>query len=181
MSEQRSPDQQGCRARPDLRRPVHGRARHRDRERRAAVDPATTSDVGQSTLQWVVIAYGLLLGGFLMFGGRLADLLGRRRILVAGLAIFSAASLLAGLSQIGELADHRPRAAGIRRRADRADRAVDPRRHVRRGAGAQPCARDLRRRGRDVGVDRRDRQRPADRRARAGAGCSSSTCRSACC
>ena len=43
-------------------------------------------DVGQSTLQWVVIAYGLLLGGFLMFGGRLADLLGRRRILVAGLA-----------------------------------------------------------------------------------------------
>jgi EmrB/QacA subfamily drug resistance transporter len=55
--------------------------------------------VGQSTLQWVVIAYGLLLGGFLMFGGRLADLLGRRRILVAGLVIFSAASLLAGLSQ----------------------------------------------------------------------------------
>jgi len=55
--------------------------------------------VGQSTLQWVVIAYGLLLGGFLMFGGRLADLIGRRRILVAGLAIFSAASLLAGLSQ----------------------------------------------------------------------------------
>ena len=55
--------------------------------------------VGQSTLQWVVIAYGLLLGGFLMFGGRLADLIGRRRILVTGLAIFSAASLLAGLSQ----------------------------------------------------------------------------------
>jgi EmrB/QacA subfamily drug resistance transporter len=55
--------------------------------------------VGQSTLQWVVIAYGLLLGGFLMFGGRLADLIGRRRILVAGLAIFSSASLLAGLSQ----------------------------------------------------------------------------------
>ena len=47
----------------------------------------------------MVIAYGLLLGGFLMFGGRLADLIGRRRILVAGLAIFSAASLLAGLSQ----------------------------------------------------------------------------------
>ena len=121
--------------------------------------------VGQSTLQWVVIAYGLLLGGFLMFGGRLADLIGRRRILVAGLAIFSAASLLAGLSQIGGVADHRPRAPGIRRRADRADRAVDPRRHVRRGAGAQPCARHLRRRGRHVGIDRRDRQRPAHRRA----------------
>ena len=59
--------------------------------------------VGQSTLQWVVIAYGLLLGGFLMFGGRLGDLIGRRRILVAGLAIFSSASLLAGLSQSASL------------------------------------------------------------------------------
>jgi EmrB/QacA subfamily drug resistance transporter len=59
--------------------------------------------VGQSTLQWVVIAYGLLLGGFLMFGGRLADLLGRRRILVTGLAIFSAASLFAGLSHSAAL------------------------------------------------------------------------------
>src|SRR5262245_33106970 len=55
--------------------------------------------VGQSTLQWVVIAYGLLLGGFLLFGGRLSDLLGRRRILVTGLAVFSSASLLAGVSQ----------------------------------------------------------------------------------
>jgi len=59
--------------------------------------------VGQSTLQWVVIAYGLLLGGFLMFGGRLADLLGRRRILVAGLAIFTSASLLAGLADSAAL------------------------------------------------------------------------------
>ena len=55
-------------------------------------------DVGQSTLQWVVIAYGLLLGGFLMFGGRLADLIGRRRILVVGLTIFSLSSLLAGVA-----------------------------------------------------------------------------------
>ena len=45
----------------------------------------TDLGVGQSTLQWVVIAYGLLLGGFLMFGGRLADLLGRRRVLLGGL------------------------------------------------------------------------------------------------
>src|SRR5918993_433693 len=59
--------------------------------------------VGQSTLQWIVVAYGLLLGGFLMFGGRLADLIGRRRILVAGLAIFSSASLLAGLAGSAEL------------------------------------------------------------------------------
>jgi MFS family permease len=55
--------------------------------------------VSESTLQWVVIAYGLLLGGFLLFGGRMADLLGRRRILLTGLTIFSGASLLAGVSQ----------------------------------------------------------------------------------
>jgi EmrB/QacA subfamily drug resistance transporter len=54
--------------------------------------------VGQSTLQWIVVAYGLMLGGFLLFGGRLADLLGRRRILLTGLTIFSIASLLAGLA-----------------------------------------------------------------------------------
>jgi EmrB/QacA subfamily drug resistance transporter len=55
--------------------------------------------VGQSTLQWVVIAYGLMLGGFLLLGGRIADLLGRRRVLVTGMTVFSAASLVAGLAQ----------------------------------------------------------------------------------
>ena len=63
--------------------------------------PSIQADLAmsQDSLQWVVIAYGLMLGGFLMLGGRLGDLVGRRRILVAGLAIFSSASLLAGLSQ----------------------------------------------------------------------------------
>jgi len=56
-------------------------------------------DVGQSTLQWVVIAYGLLLGGFLLLGGRMADLLGRRRVFLTGLTIFSAASFFAGIAQ----------------------------------------------------------------------------------
>jgi EmrB/QacA subfamily drug resistance transporter len=63
--------------------------------------PSIQLDLGmsQSALQWVVIAYGLLLGGFLLLGGRLSDLLGRRRILLAGLTLFSGASLLAGLAQ----------------------------------------------------------------------------------
>jgi EmrB/QacA subfamily drug resistance transporter len=60
-------------------------------------------DMRQSALQWVVVAYGLLLGGFLLLGGRLGDLLGRRRILLAGLIIFSGASLLAGVSQSSSL------------------------------------------------------------------------------
>jgi len=63
--------------------------------------PSIQADLGmsESALQWVVIAYGLLLGGFLLLGGRLGDLLGRRRILLAGLTLFSGASLLAGLAQ----------------------------------------------------------------------------------
>jgi EmrB/QacA subfamily drug resistance transporter len=54
--------------------------------------------IGQGSLQWIVVAYSLMLGGFLLLGGRLADHLGRRRILLAGLILFSAASLLAGLA-----------------------------------------------------------------------------------
>ena len=45
-----------------------------------------------SGLQWVVTAYALTLGGFLLLGGRAADLLGRRRILILGLALFTTAS-----------------------------------------------------------------------------------------
>lgn len=57
-----------------------------------------TLNLSQGTLQWIVIAYSLLLGGFLLLGGRLGDLLGKRRVLIAGLALFSAASLVAGLT-----------------------------------------------------------------------------------
>jgi EmrB/QacA subfamily drug resistance transporter len=61
-------------------------------------------DVSASSLQWVVIAYGLTLGGFLLLGGRLADLFGRREVLATGLALFSAASLAGGLAgSIGPL------------------------------------------------------------------------------
>jgi EmrB/QacA subfamily drug resistance transporter len=51
-----------------------------------------------SDLQWVVTAYGLTFAGFLLLGGRAADLLGRRRVLMAGLAVFTAASLAGGLA-----------------------------------------------------------------------------------
>jgi EmrB/QacA subfamily drug resistance transporter len=49
--------------------------------------------VAESDLQWVVTAYALTFGGFLLLGGRAADLLGRRRLFMAGLALFTAASL----------------------------------------------------------------------------------------
>jgi EmrB/QacA subfamily drug resistance transporter len=52
-----------------------------------------------ANLQWVVSAYTLTFGGFLMLGGRVADLLGRKRLFLGGLVLFSGASLLCGLSQ----------------------------------------------------------------------------------
>jgi EmrB/QacA subfamily drug resistance transporter len=52
----------------------------------------------ETNLQWVVTAYGLTFGGFLLLGGRAADLLGRRRMMMVGLAIFTAASLACALA-----------------------------------------------------------------------------------
>ena len=52
----------------------------------------------ESDLQWVVTAYALTYGGFLLLGGRAADLLGRRRLFMAGLAIFTAGSLACALA-----------------------------------------------------------------------------------
>jgi EmrB/QacA subfamily drug resistance transporter len=62
--------------------------------------PSIKSDLGfsQTGLQWVITAYAILFGGTLLLGGRLADLLGRRRMFVAGLALFSLSSLLCGLA-----------------------------------------------------------------------------------
>ncbi|HEV3376130.1 MAG TPA: GatB/YqeY domain-containing protein [Thermoleophilaceae bacterium] len=63
--------------------------------------PEIGDDVGLrgAELQWVITAYTLPLGAFLLVGGRAADLFGRRRLLVAGLCAFAAGSLLAGLSR----------------------------------------------------------------------------------
>src|SRR3977135_2649189 len=58
----------------------------------------TDLNFSQASLQWVISAYAIVFGGFLLLGGRLADVLGRRRLFVTGLAVFTASSLLCGLA-----------------------------------------------------------------------------------
>src|SRR6266508_562975 len=62
--------------------------------------PSIKVDLGfsQENLQWVISAYALVFGGFLLLGGRAADLLGRRRIFLVGIVVFTLASLFAGLA-----------------------------------------------------------------------------------
>src|SRR6266496_4719807 len=52
----------------------------------------------QESLQWVITAYSILFGGVLLLGGRMADLLGRRRLFILGLGLFTVSSLLDGLA-----------------------------------------------------------------------------------
>ena len=67
--------------------------------------PSIQADLAFSpkNLQWVMSAYALTFGGLLLLGGRAADLLGRRRVFVAGVAVFALASLLGGLAPSGTL------------------------------------------------------------------------------
>jgi EmrB/QacA subfamily drug resistance transporter len=62
--------------------------------------PSIRTDLhfSQESLQWVITAYAILFGGVLLLGGRLSDLLGRRRLFIAGLALFTVSSLLDGLA-----------------------------------------------------------------------------------
>jgi EmrB/QacA subfamily drug resistance transporter len=62
--------------------------------------PSIQDDLGfsQENLQWVISAYALVFGGFLLLGGRAADLLGRRRLFLVALVVFTLSSLLAGLA-----------------------------------------------------------------------------------
>jgi EmrB/QacA subfamily drug resistance transporter len=62
--------------------------------------PSIRTDLhfSQESLQWVITAYSILFGGVLLLGGRLADVLGRRRLFMAGLALFTVSSLLDGLA-----------------------------------------------------------------------------------
>src|SRR4051794_10938645 len=58
----------------------------------------TDLNFSQTNLQWVVSSYAILFGGTLLLGGRLADILGRRRVFIAGLGLFALSSLLCGLA-----------------------------------------------------------------------------------
>src|SRR6266511_2238027 len=62
--------------------------------------PSIKTDLhfSETSLQWIVTAYAILFGGVLLLGGRLADLLGRRRLFIGGVALFTIASLLDGLA-----------------------------------------------------------------------------------
>src|SRR6266576_372914 len=63
--------------------------------------PSIAKDLNfsQENLQWVITAYAIAFGGFLLLGGRAADLLGRRRVFIVGVALFTLASLVCGLAQ----------------------------------------------------------------------------------
>ena len=62
--------------------------------------PSIQTDLhfSEQSLQWVITAYAIMFGGFLLLGGRMADLLGRRRLFIAGVALFTISSLLAGFA-----------------------------------------------------------------------------------
>src|SRR6476660_5152557 len=55
-------------------------------------------DFSEQGLQWVITAYAITFGGFLLLGGRAADLFGRRRVFLTGVAVFTIASFLCGLA-----------------------------------------------------------------------------------
>ena len=89
--------------------------------------PSIGADLGFSKqdLPWVLSAYALTFGGLLLLGGRAADLLGRRRVFVAGVLFFTAASLMCGLAWSPGGAPCGPRGPGRRRGDHDPDRPVD--------------------------------------------------------
>ena len=67
--------------------------------------PSIQADLGLSdaNLQWVINAYTLVFGGFLLLGGRAGDLIGRKRVFLAGVVLFTAASALCGIASSEEM------------------------------------------------------------------------------
>src|SRR5881409_4292721 len=82
----------------------------------------------QGNLQWVVTAYALTFGGFLLLGGRAADYLGRRRVFMVGLALFTIASLVCGLANSEGMLMARVRSRGSAPQSSRRPRFRSSRR-----------------------------------------------------
>ena len=119
-------------------------------------------DVSDTSLQWVLIAYAITFGGFLLLGGRLADLLGRRRIFMIGVAVFAGASSRLRARGLDRRAHRRSRRAGARRGPRLTGDPLDHHHHVRGRGGAEQGARDLGRDGRQRRGGRRPRGRDPD-------------------
>ena len=129
--------------------------------------PSIDADLAFSAgdLQWVLSAYLLSFGGLLLLGGRAADLLGRRRMFIAGAALFALASLGAGLSGTSGALLAARAVQGVAAAIMTPDRAVDRDDHLPGGRRAQQGARDLgldgrHRRDRGVARGRPDHRRP---------------------
>ena len=88
--------------------------------------PSIADDLGfsETSLAWVVNAYLLTFGGFLLLGGRLGDLFGQRRLFLAGITLFTGASIVCGLSTTPGDAGRRAGGAGARRRRRLGGRAL---------------------------------------------------------
>ena len=101
--------------------------------------PSIRASLGfsQTSLAWVVNAYMLTFGGFLLLAGRLGDLFGHRRLFLIGTAAFTTASLVCGVSDVAGDADRRAGRAGARRRGRLSGRVLADRRAVHRAGRAR--------------------------------------------
>ena len=109
--------------------------------------PAIQDDLGFSRagLTWVVDSYVLMAGSLLLLGGRLGDVLGRRRLFLVGVAVFGVPSVACGLAREPGHPRRRPLRAGTRRGPRRAGRVRAHRAAVHRHAGAHQGDRPVRR------------------------------------
>ena len=126
----------------------------------ALPDLAKDLDIAPADIGWTITSYSLVFGSLLLLGGRAADLLGRRRVFLTGLGVFTAASLASALAGDADDAVRRPRRSGPGRGDALAGGAVDHHHRLRRPRARQGA----RRLGRGRRRRRRDR-RPARRRA----------------